>query len=176
MKKLLVALGLVASIAMTAQASTVMWKLTTGATYSGMNVYGLTETTAATVLAACQSTDSTKWSDTFGSTASYSVVGTNARAAASGETAGIAAGDNLVLVIVDGDVADGSKYWVVNDYTIQAANVFDPPSTGTAAGLSLSTLGTAGSGTFTAAAVPEPTSGLLLLLGMAGLALKRKRA
>ena len=28
----------------------------------------------------------------------------------------------------------------------------------------------------TAAAVPEPTSGLLLLLGVAGLALKRKRA
>lgn len=31
-------------------------------------------------------------------------------------------------------------------------------------------------GWYTAAAVPEPTSGLLLLLGMAGLALKRKRA
>ena len=31
-------------------------------------------------------------------------------------------------------------------------------------------------GNFTVAAVPEPTSGLLLLLGMAGLALKRKRA
>jgi len=31
-------------------------------------------------------------------------------------------------------------------------------------------------GTWTAAPVPEPTSGLLLLLGMAGLALKRKRA
>ena len=29
---------------------------------------------------------------------------------------------------------------------------------------------------FTAAAVPEPTSGLLILLGMAGLALKRKHA
>jgi len=28
---------------------------------------------------------------------------------------------------------------------------------------------------FTPAAVPEPTSGLLILLGMAGLALKRKR-
>ena len=35
---------------------------------------------------------------------------------------------------------------------------------------------TAGSWNYTAAAVPEPTSGLLLLLGMAGLALKRKRA
>lgn len=33
-----------------------------------------------------------------------------------------------------------------------------------------------GTGAWTAAAVPEPTSGLLLLLGVAGLALKRKRA
>ena len=32
------------------------------------------------------------------------------------------------------------------------------------------------SGNFQAAAVPEPTSGLLLLLGMAGLALRRKQA
>ena len=173
MKKLIIALGVFACVATAAQASTVMWKLTTGAAYSGMNVYGLTETTAAAVLAACQSTDSTKWTEAFGTTASYSVVGSNARAAASGETAGISAGDNLVLVIVDGSVAEGSQYWVLNDYTIQAANVFDPPSTGTAAGISLSTLGTAGAGTF---AAPEPTSGLLLLLGMAGLALRRRRA
>lgn len=42
------------------------------------------------------------------------------------------------------------------------------------------TLGGVGSGggatAWTAAAIPEPTSGFLLLLGMAGLALKRKRA
>ena len=36
--------------------------------------------------------------------------------------------------------------------------------------------GTGTATAWTAAAVPEPTSGLLLLLGMAGLALKRKRA
>ena len=36
--------------------------------------------------------------------------------------------------------------------------------------------GYVGAGWYTAAAVPEPTSGLLLLLGVAGLALKRKRA
>ena len=34
----------------------------------------------------------------------------------------------------------------------------------------------AGAGWYQAAAVPEPTSGLLMLLGMAGLALRRKRA
>ena len=34
----------------------------------------------------------------------------------------------------------------------------------------------AGAGWYAAAAVPEPTSGLLLLLGMAGLALRRKQA
>ena len=45
-------------------------------------------------------------------------------------------------------------------------------------GMSISLFGdsTKGATGWTAAAVPEPTSGLLLLLGMAGLALKRKRA
>ena len=45
------------------------------------------------------------------------------------------------------------------------------------AGMSLNLLGTSSTATaWSTAAVPEPTSGLLLLLGMAGLALKRKRA
>ena len=46
------------------------------------------------------------------------------------------------------------------------------------AGMSLNLFGdsTAAATAWTGAAVPEPTSGLLLLLGMAGLALKRKRA
>lgn len=150
------------------------WKLETGATYSGMNVYALTGTSATDVLTACASTDSATWATTFAGYTAYAASGTNARAGATGLSTGIAADDNLVFVIVDGDVADGSKYWVVNDYAIPAANVFEPPSTGTIANIKLSTQGTAGSGTFTA--VPEPTSGLLMLLGMAGLALRRRRA
>ena len=38
------------------------------------------------------------------------------------------------------------------------------------------TYATNGAGWYQAAAVPEPTSGLLMLLGMAGLALRRRRA
>jgi len=165
------------ALATIANAASFDWKLQTGAAYSGMNVYGITGSTAAAVLAACQSNDSAIWDSAFAGFTAFEATGTNNRAGASGKTNGIAAGDNLVFVIVDGDVADGSKYWVVNDYTIQAANVYEPPSSGTIATIVMSTQGTAGSGTFTASSpVPEPTSGLLMLLGMAGLALRRRRA
>ena len=173
MKKLII-LTIAAVAAVAVNAASFDWKLQTGADYSGMNVYALTGTSAATVLSACQSTDSDKWASTFSGFSSSKATGTNARAGASGSTDGIAANDNLVFVIVDGAVADGSKFWVVNDYAIPSSYVYEPPASGTIATVTLSTQGTAGSGTFTA--VPEPTSGLLLLLGMAGLALKRKRA
>jgi len=49
-------------------------------------------------------------------------------------------------------------------FTISSTTLKDLDTTGT------------GAGWYMTAAAPEPTSGLLLLLGMAGLALKRKRA
>ena len=57
------------------------------------------------------------------------------------------------------------------DWTFEAvkANVLAQKS-------STAQIGFGSNGTWTAAPVPEPTSGLLLLLGVAGLALKRKRA
>ena len=44
------------------------------------------------------------------------------------------------------------------------------------ANLALNLGGTGSSTAWSTAAVPEPTSGLLMLLGMAGLALRRRRA
>ena len=172
MKKLIIATAITIS-AMIVNAASFDWKLQTGADYSGMKVYALTGTTAASVLTACKSTTEKDWTDTFSGFTASTASGTNARAGASGTATGVAVNDNLVFVIIDGSVAAGSKYWVVNDYKI-TGNTYEPPATGTTGTIVLSTQGTAGSGTFTA--VPEPTSGLMLLLGVAGLALKRKRA
>ena len=175
MKKIIIACVAIA-IATATQAATVDWKLQTGATYTGQSVYALTGTTADAVLSVCTGSDATAWSSLFEGATPFTVTGSNARAGATGVSNGIAAGENLVFVIVDGSVAEGSNYIVANTALIPSANVYEPPTTGTIWNTTLATVGTAGSGTFSASAVPEPTSGLLLLLGMAGLALKRKQA
>ena len=72
----------------------------------------------------------------------------------------------IVFDVGDATPTSASKYIVSSTETITFANSTTPRSS---SGLSM-----AGS-TWTAVA-PEPTSGLLMLLGVAGLALKRKRA
>ena len=172
MKKLMVMLAIVAS-GVAVNAASVDWKLSTGATYAGQNVYAIANTDAAKILAACASTTATDWTAIVDGIAA-ATASAGSRGYAASTTTGIAANDTLAFLIVDGTIAEGSNYTVLNAGTIAAANVYEPPATGSTLTFSPSTLGVAGSGTFTA--VPEPTSGLLLLLGMAGLALKRKRA
>ena len=76
------------------------------------------------------------------------------------------------LIYVDGDGKELGK--VDNIYTISA------DLTGDGAVLDAFKFGTAGTSSsknyITTAAVPEPTSGLLMLIGLAGLALRRRRA
>ena len=69
------------------------------------------------------------------------------------------------LAYVDGD-GKPTKNLVTDTYTVSGLS----GDTSTLAGFSF-----AGTGNFTSN-VPEPTSGLLMLLGVAGLALRRKRA
>ena len=173
MKKLVVMFA-VAVMAVVANAASFSWKLQTGADYAGMNVYAFSGTTAAAVLAACESNDASAWEGIFSGVSSVKVTGTNARAGATAVATGVEDGNNIVWVIVDGSVAEGSKYWILNDYTIQAGSTYEPPATGTQYTSKLTDQGVLGSGTFTA--VPEPTSGLLMLVGLAGLALRRRRA
>jgi len=83
-------------------------------------------------------------------------------------------GDIIGVMFKDSD-GNLSQLVYANDMTTTVDDVY------TISGLSANTwfgdkFTYASGGNFTTAAVPEPTSGLLLLLGMAGLALKRKRA
>ena len=164
----------VACAAMFANAASFSWKLQTGAGYEGMTVYAVAGSSATTVLAALQSETASDWTDALASAASATVEGNNNRSGAIGESGNVSVGNTLTYVIVDGAVAEGNNFWVVNDYTIPAGGTFEPPATGTMVTIKTSDLGFAGQGTFTA--VPEPTSGLLMLVGLAGLALRRRRA
>ena len=68
-------------------------------------------------------------------------------------------------------IADAGYYYKTGTVT---QNTFDP--TGSDPATTAVFTSTQMTGTWTATAVPEPTSGLMLLLGMAGLALRRRRA
>lgn len=174
MKKLIVIVGIIA-IASVSNAASFMWKLSTGETYAGLNAYSLTGTSAEAVLLACASKNSSDWNAVFSAAEEGQpyVAGTGKRGAAQGENTGVKDGDKLVFVLVDGNIAAGSKYYVLNEYTIPTGATFDPPATGDQETIAVSL---AGQGTFTASDIPEPTSGLLLLLGVAGMALRRRQA
>ena len=97
-----------------------------------------------------------------------------------------AAGQAYTLLLVEGDgltaLTEGSTYWMVAATGVSGQAV-DPMSgetwatftNGTAYDASAWKNLTVGSGTGPTP-IPEPTSGLLMLLGMAGLALRRRRA
>ena len=177
MKKLMIVLAAIA-MACATQAASVSWKLTTGGTaYAGMNVYAFTaaDLSGTTALAACQSKTASDWTTFFGKGDKGVNTGTGNRAGSAGETADIAANDPLTFVIVDGEIAEGSNYYVFNSTAIPTGNVYEPPATGTQWQPKASDLTLAGSGKFTSD-IPEPTSGLLLLVGGAMLALRRRRA
>ena len=90
-----------------------------------------------------------------------------------------AAGDSVsaYVVIFDGASVDSSKNMYISEVVTATA-----PSSGVPGKLTFGEGGdmvgmaSASAWTASSAAVPEPTSGLLLLLGMAGLALRRKQA
>ena len=80
---------------------------------------------------------------------------------------------NAYLVIFDtATVTDTSKFYVTNTKSL---STLEGDNTYALNFLSQATNSKKAEG-WAAAAAPEPTSGILLLLGMAGLALKRKRA
>lgn len=165
MKKILIATAIVMT-AIVSQAAAFKW--------TAANVYDSSGTTKFTgtaaiyayttdIAAAVKVADAYVISGVFKSDA----VGTATGYTANWSDAVIDTTYNFYMVIEDGDKTfDSSAVKVVAGKAI---------ATG-ATSVAFGNMATATQNAGNWAAVPEPTSGLLLLLGMAGLALKRKRA
>lgn len=195
MKKMII--GVVAiALGLVANAASFQWRTGTQAIYNGyksdtdgysatamsdLTVYLINNSTyaQATLIAALGSA-----TDTMGMVTAFNAA--KATQISSGTTAAtgrissyvafsqdVAAGDDLTAYLI-ALVEEGDKVYVyVSDTASGAAQATSVTSLPFPTTNSSKTLASGGAGWY---AAPEPTSGLMMLLGMAGLALRRKRA
>lgn len=167
MKKVII-LAVAIATAFVSQAATFKW--------TGANIYDHTGTEKFTGTAAIYAYLST---ETAADAVKVIDVGVNAGSIKDGSTTGytyewagatVGSAYNFYMVIQDGDFtfdSSASSPTVIKTGTAQATST---------TGVVFGNMATATQASGNWAAVPEPTSGLLMLLGMAGLALRRRRA
>lgn len=187
MKKLIIALVAIAA-GFAANAASFTWKATSGYLYDGATEPAkMTSGTAYLLftsmltqsdLVSAFASDATTAASTVTSKAiTSSSIGSNARIAQSDSfSANVTSDQTAYFVVFNGDstyiseTADAT-YYAVGDYDIAFGSMSSSSKT-----LLDKADGYSSAGWYGSTAVPEPTSGLLMLLGMAGLALRRRRA
>ena len=187
MKKLIVALVAIA-VGMMANAASYNWSADSGRLYNGTGGSGsanyITSGTAyllftsdltQSALVSAYATDASAAASTVSSKAvSTGSIGSDARIGSSSFTADKTTDQTAYFVVFNGDqmyvsITADAGYMAVGASTI----AFDSLSASSKLSFDAAD-GYSAAGWYTAA--PEPTSGLLMLLGMAGLALRRRRA
>ena len=185
MKKLMMAFA-IASMAVCSQGSVVYWSFTdvavnnasgnyfdTAKDLSGMTAYLILSSNwdSADVMTSLgkaeDSRPSTTWSKSVYNTGTKQAQFTTGTLNNPEST--LATGDQTFKIII----SDGKEYWSSADLTAKVVGTTSDP-TYTVAKVQLSAATALTQADFTS--VPEPTSALLMLLGVAGLALKRKVA
>ena len=177
MKKILI-VALAAMLGVVANAATVKWQVT--------NVQSSPDTAVAAgwavqIFSASVSYDYAKAAtgditavfsgETVAASTSFRAAGTEANGQANGTT------ESYYMVIYDNaNIANAKNYIVsgVKDLTTNDAGSDATLSFGSMKGTTAANMFLGSS--WQATAVPEPTSGLLMLVGLAGLALRRRRA
>ena len=168
MKKLLMALGVVVSAAC-AQAATVNWAVTGTEVEKSYTVYLLVGDIATTTWSSAADV-----ANTAVASGSIEKDGRQYRASGTATDASLTKTTSFYYVIVS---ADSTKY-AVSDLYAGSTYVYNqdasPPDPSPSVYPTFVTDGASYSSF--SGSVPEPTSGLLMALGLAGLALRRKRA
>ena len=185
MKKLMFMLAAIV-MAAGAQAASVWWTCAGAVDGNGSSASGLAYFVNAAVLShddalALEGKGATAIADALSGSYSFSGSSGNygvAKASAVGDTArGLSADGgsySVYLVLFDtATITDSSNFYVTDAKNLTALAGADD-----VASVKWGNVGTAtsASGAWKAANVPEPTSGLLMLVGLAGLALRRRRA
>lgn len=155
-----------------AQAAAVDWTASGLSDYKNQSFYLFNASSSSDVLAALAAVDGSTAATLAGMSVASGTVSSKGKASATGVTI---SGDSVFALVLAGEIADGVAYKTITENV--SAMSYTPPAT--SPGNFSSTLATAGiSGTMSAGGggdVPEPTSGLLLLVGGAMLALRRKQ-
>ena len=194
MKKLIIAAA-IAMLGIAANASAVSWSCQemlingdagewTGTfSSSGWKVYLFDSSvtsydTMVTALAAA-STDMTQLNTALATASGTGTTGASGSFAVNGTTTVTGTYKSYAVILDAATIESANWAFLVEENTVTVGSIatqvpFSNTEGGWDAGyIGATGYGSAGNGWY---AVPEPTSGLLMLLGMAGLALKRKRA